>query len=206
MNETKGGPQIFVIGLGSGRSGTVSLSTLLDAQRATSVTHETRPLLPWIPDEEQLSVRLAQLAHRDASISGDVAYYYLPYVERINHRLPGVKFVCMRRNFDDTVRSLMAKTDGRNHWVDHDGSLWRTDDQWDKTMPSFQVMPKIEAVRRYVSEYYIEAERLQRQLPRAFRIFDIEMLNNPRGTVSILTHIGITDPVTLQVHENRLLS
>ena len=48
----------LVIGLGTGRCGTVSLSRLLNAQPDAQVRHELRPYLPWAVDEALLARKL----------------------------------------------------------------------------------------------------------------------------------------------------
>lgn len=198
----------IVVGLGSGRSGTVSLSHLLDSQPGVAVTHECRPVLPWVVSSTGLiEARVDALLQRPEQTVGDVAYYYLPYVETLGSLHTDIRFLCMRRDFEQTVRSMMVKTEGRNHWVEHDGSEWSVDATWDPTMPSFDPMAKEEAVRRYIRTYYEEAERHQQRDPQRFRIFDLHVLNDPEQAVELLAFAGIENGVVdASIHENRLLS
>ena len=96
------------MGLGSGRCGTLSLSTLLDAQYQVNVTHERGFRLPWNPVDYYLTLTLDSLFKQYMGAwVGDVAYWYLPYVERILQLYPDTKFVCLRRDREETIASQM---------------------------------------------------------------------------------------------------
>lgn len=182
----------LIIGLGTGRCGTVSLATLLDAQPNVSVTHESTPLLPWTISLRDLDDKLESLMHRNVRMAGDIAYYYLPYVEHIILRSPDVKFVCLRRAKEEVVRSYMVKTEGRNHWMVHDGNDWTLDPKWDPTYPKFNATNKESAVSAYWDTYYEEVERLVKSHPTSVQIFDIEKsLNTAEGVNELLEFVGI---------------
>lgn len=195
-----------VIGLGTGRSGTVSLSKLLDQQPDADVTHEVLPLLPWNVNDTAIANKIEQLDERAGTLCGDVAFYYLPYVRQLADAWPEVRFVCMRRDKDATVESWIKKTRNDNLWADHDGSKWTKNEVWDHTMPSYEAMPKRDAIVRYWEEYYAEAEILVDELPDRFRIFDLETsFNSPEGLREILDFVGVerTNQVVPQrVHSN----
>src|SRR6476620_12404549 len=131
---------MIVIGLGSGRSGTASLAKLLSAQPDALCFHEmnpscvrfagtTRPILNTIDefqtivdggDPSALTVDLARPVTADAydqlcrmdrvRTIGDIAFYYLSYVEAIAAHNANVRFVCLKRDKDETVESWMKKT------------------------------------------------------------------------------------------------
>ncbi|MFT7473665.1 MAG: hypothetical protein ACI81L_000580 [Verrucomicrobiales bacterium] len=202
---TREGPQP-IIGLGSGRCGTVSLSLLLNGQLDSEVTHESRPVLPWQFDRDVLRLRTNDLLDRTSAFAGDVAYYYLPYVRTLASENHDIRFLCLERDFEEVVSSMMAKTEGRNHWVDHDGSHWANDPVWDPTMPTYSSMEKEIAVRRYVREYYQMARRLEHDLTN-FRIFPTAALNGVSSQLELLEFCGFPQPVpNANIRENRLLS
>ncbi len=198
----------YVFGLGTGRSGTVSLSRLLKAQASSSVTHEVRPLLPWKYDQGLIDERLDYLAQRPTRMVGDVAYYYLPYVRYIAERLPEARFVCMRRNREMVIDSQMRKTQNYNLWADHDGSRWDLNEIWDPTMPSYEAMEKEDAIARYWDEYNEETLQLSEELGDRFRIFDLEQTFHDAEAVGVLLdHVGIArehQNVVVDIHENAL--
>jgi hypothetical protein len=206
LDQRFGADKQLVIGLGTGRSGTVSMSRLLDAQTSSSVDHELLPLLPWTFDQAQINFRLGQFGNRPTRIVGDVAYYYLPYVRHIAARLPETRFVCMRREREAVIDSMMRKTRNDNLWVDHDGSEWTLNEVWDKTMPSYPPMPKREAIARYWDEYNSEALALSEELGDRFEIFDLESTFDDEAEIRrLLDHVGVerdAQNIVLNIHEN----
>jgi hypothetical protein len=236
---------VIVIGLGTGRSGTASLAKLLNAQHDALCFHEMnpscvrfadtpRPILNTI-DEYQaildggnpsmLTVDLGrpvaaraydQLCKmRRVRLIGDIAFYYLNYVEAIAARNPNVRFLCLRRDIDETVASWMNKSriprwrskrladrigawitrepfhDSRNFWMEHDGSRWQLDPVWDKCFPKFEAASKPEAIRKYCEFYYAEAERLAPKLRGVFRFVDTKSMTHQHYQADILSFVGV---------------
>lgn len=158
---------------------------------------------------------LQQMA--DVDLIGDIAFYYLHYVDDILALNPAVRFVCIRRDREDTIRSWHSKTAikrwpslwvadrlkalitrtpfyrAKNHWQAHDGSEYQPDPVWDSCFPNVEAPSISEAIGRYWDEYYADAEVLQKRFPEQFRIFPIEVLSSPEGQRSILTFVGVPE-------------
>ncbi len=182
----------LVIGLGTGRCGTRTLSRLLDAQPDAQVRHELRPYLPWAVDEALLHQKLDILrCLPGAGLVGDVAFFYLPYVLGILAAWPDARILALRRAERETVASSLAWTRDRNHWMDRDGSQWRHHPTWDPCYPSFDASSKEQALQRYWRTYYAAVERLCVEYPSSVRLFDVEDLNTPQGVRGILDFAGI---------------
>ena len=235
----------IVVGLGSGRSGTASLSALIDRQVGGLCFHEMNPSgavfsgnsqaqlnnireFQQILDggsSGQLSIdysrpssvlRYHELQSMDdIKLLGDIAYYYLHYVKEILALYPNCKFVCLKRDKEQTVRSWQRKSSVKrwrslwvadrlkafitrtpflteyNYWQEHDGSIWMKDPVWDSCFPKFDASSKEEAIRQYWDYYYQEAQRLQHEYGNSFRQFDIEALSSRAGQESILDFIGL---------------
>lgn len=236
-----------VIGLGSGRSGTASLASLIDRQPGGLCFHEMNPsgaVFSGNPqahlntvrelsaiveggDRRRLSIDYSRRQSvetydrlqvmPEVNLLGDIAYYYLSYVEEILAVSPGVRFVCIKRDREQTVASWLKKSQIRrwrslwladrfkalltrtpfyteyNHWQEHDGSRWKQDAVWDSCFPKFEADTKEEAIRQYWDSYYHEAARLEAAHPDSFRIFAIGDLSTPAGQQGILSFIGL-DP------------
>lgn len=253
----------ILIGMGTGRSGTTSLAALLDAQRDARCFHELnpfpvrfattpRPILNTIDEFQAIvnggdpsgltaglsNTKVAKTydrlcAMRSVRLIGDVSHYYLSYVERIAAHNPAVKFLCTRRDIDETVRSFMIKISGetwqswrskfvadylhalilrrrykpdRNPWMNHDGSVWKVDPIWDKCYPKFDdARDREDALRKYCEYYYREAERLADALGNRFCFVEMRDLNSRAGQKEVLRFAGIGDAehVYPEVHENR---
>lgn len=72
--------QHIILGLGSGRCGTLSLAHVLNRQPGVQVSHEERPRLPWkrLPGEWVIRERFARMrGQRNGRIVDDVASFYL---------------------------------------------------------------------------------------------------------------------------------
>lgn len=200
-------PQL-VIGLGTGRCGTQSLAVVLNYQNAARVTHERYGAIAWQGDEERVAtfVRLCATA-QGLDLAGDVAFYYLPYVEQILGLVPSAKFVCLKRDRKATVHSFVTRTRHKNHWTQHDGAKWRLD-AWDRCFPKYPVGDKAQAIGMYWDDYYCRAAALETAYPTAFRVFSMDVLNADEGQNALFDFLGISPRarrVILDVHENRSL-
>lgn len=183
-----GQPGVIVTHEGASRCGET------DFPRAQELSGALRGHLPWTPDVELLGTRLAAFEEANTNIVGDVAFYYLPYVEAImeRSRLP-VSFVCLKRDRKNTVESFLEHTLHRNHWIEHDGSHWKRDDIWDPCFPKYELSDKLECLDRYWNDYYEAAAKLER-VHGNFRVFDTESLNDPVGVQEILDFLEVGRP------------
>lgn len=236
---------MIVIGLGSGRSGTASLSKLLNSQKNSHCFHELnpscishfgteQPIINTINEFQTIlnggntskltvdftrnvSVKsYAKLVQKkNVELIGDIAHYYLSYVDTIAKLNSNVRFVCLKRNKEDTVKSWLKKTSihrwrskkiadrfksiimrtpyyqSYNHWIDHSGEKWKVDPIWDKCFPKFKTHNKKEAIEMYWDYYYEKADDLASKLKEIFLIVDIKKLNSSEGQSEILTFCGV---------------
>jgi len=187
----------LIIGLGTGRCGTVSLSELLNAQKHSQISHECRPLLSWWGGvcgyKGHLNVlenRLVRILSRDAQFVGDVAFFYLPYLRHIQKLVPTAKFVEIYRPMREVVKSYMEWTKGRNHWMNHDGTIWRHDPEWDVCYPKYACDDKEAAVRAYYDEYNRESSLWGTQNPESSFSLPMVHLNEPYRLEALLTFCG----------------
>ncbi|GAB5450526.1 MAG: hypothetical protein Hals2KO_08540 [Halioglobus sp.] len=240
--------------MGSGRSGTASLTSLFNRQQGGLCFHEMNPSCAVFAgnpqsqlntiaefsailsggDHARLSIdysrqmsvdsytRLQQM--QSVNLIGDIAFYYLSYVEEILRLFPQCKFVCIQRDREETVQSWLKKSaiqrwpslwlgdriralltrtpfhTAHNYWQSHDGSVWKPDPVWDSAFPKFDAPTRVEAIGQYWDFYYREAERLQSEFAGSFRIFDVQDLSNADGQREILAFIGL-DEQTMVVGE-----
>lgn len=237
----------IVIGLGSGRSGTASLASLIGRQRGAVCFHEMNPscaIFSGNPQPHVNAVREFQqlLAGGDRSrltidysrpssvetymnlqaqtpltLMGDIAYYYLSYVEELFDIAPECVAICMKRDRESTVASWMKKSSIQrwpslwladklkawltrtpfyteyNYWQEHDGSRWKKDPVWDSCFPKFAATSRREAIGMYWDYYYLEADRLRQEYPERFRVVDIRELGTPEGQKRVLSFLGIAE-------------
>jgi hypothetical protein len=247
---------VIVIGLGTGRSGTASLAKLLSSQRDAMCFHEMnpscvrftgtpQPILNTIDEfqaildggnSSRLTVDLGRAVAARAydelcrmervRVIGDVACYYLTYVEEIAARNANVRFVSLKREREATIESWVKKVaiprwrskriadqlasfitreryyTSRNFWMEHDGSVWQRDPVWDKCFPKFVARDMRDAIGQYWDMYLAEAERLTAILPDVFRIVQTNRLNDRDVQRELLAFCGIQPAEQVHVNAN----
>ncbi len=181
-----------VFGLGSGRCGTQSLAAWLNTQEGAIVTHESRgPAITWNSAEGMIDQVLHEFySSPQARLIGDVASYYLPYVEHILAAQPTARFICLKRDRGETIASFLTKTLHKNHWIEHDGARWKHT-PWDRCFPKYAESDKAAAIGRYWDDYYRQAATLEARHPSAFRVFLTAALNEAKGQHAILDFLSI---------------
>ena len=189
----------LIIGLGTGRCGTMSLSKLLTKQPHFHVTHEHGEILPWLITPERFDVKLQAMYNRHAHFVGDVASYYLPYTDYIiDKTLGNVKFIILKRDVEEVCDSFMRKTPGRNHWQTGPGRRCR----WDQAFPKFEeAHDKREAIRSYYNQYYELCEDIPIEHKYVINTSD---LNVSVQCIQMLAWLGIKQPVYAKIHSNKI--
>lgn len=192
----------IVIGLGTGRCGTVSLQKMLSQIRNSFFVHEGF-MLPWYGDpNDAIKKMYTFIRETDKRVCGDVGFYWLPYVDHMIHEFPGIKFICMKRDKIETIKSYLRKTEGRNHWMHHEGKRWRKDVLWDRCYPKFKASSKEEALSKYWDMYYDQAATLEKRYPSHFRIFDLSVLSASENFSKVLEFIAVENQEISPVKEN----
>lgn len=190
MNSTD---KTIFIGCGTGRCGTTSLKNLVNGCTDVICEHERRPLLPWEFNENRFLQRMKWFSESSASLTGDVAHYYLPYLEKCVQTFEDVKIICLERDRQDVIESFMWKTHWRNSWTHHDGSYWVIDPVWDSTFPKYDISDKAEAIGKYWDEYHLRIRSIAGRFPGNVQIFDIDALNRRSGQESIFDFLNIPE-------------
>lgn len=183
----------IVLGIGTGRCGTVSLALLLDGQPNSRVTHESRPLLRWY--RRQMN---SYNVHRDRFISrsqkcdlvGDIAFFWLPCLPSAIRDFPDLKIIVLQRDRAATIKSFMEKTVGVNHWMNHDGTQWKKT-VWDGAFPKYEARDKAEAIGKYWDDYYATAGDWLKKCPGNFLLIKLEDLSTEKRQDELFGFLGI---------------
>jgi len=209
-------PHQLVLGIGSGRCGSLSLAKLLDGQAESAVTHETRPLFPWASGCRKALVteRIASLRRKSAKLVGDIASSYLPYVEEFVKQVPDIRIVAIRRDCEEVVASFCRWSDHAHsaptdHWSEQPAAGLFHDPVWSTIFPKYPTASREEGVRRYWREYYDTVDELQRRFPRNVRTFEMaDVLNTIDGQRQLLDFVGVKPSrqvfdVGIETHQSR---
>jgi hypothetical protein len=190
----------------------------LEQQACAQCSFEELPWLPWngsdtVPavssqangnqtaasvSQRVLQERFARFRlHGKARLLGDVASFYLPYLEDAIAVEPDIRIVCFKRPREEVIASLCQWTDQMtplptNHWAKQPAPGWHHDVTRSRTFPQYDTQNREEGAGCYWDEYYRKIDDLARQYPEHIRCFDTyETLNTESGLSGMLSFIGI---------------
>ena len=188
----------LIIGLGTGRCGTDSLTRVLNQQEGVTAQHETF-FLTWKHDVVSGLLILNELLRRPGKeFVADVAFYWLNYVPDLCEMIPGIKFVCIWRDREKVVESFYEHTGDRNYWTSPMSVHWDLSNRYciDPMMLSFPKydLPKREGIGAYWDEYDRKAKAFSALYPSNFMYISTEdALNTHEGLKSVLDFIKIPE-------------
>lgn len=187
-----------IIGLGTGRCGTVSLSKLLNYQFDSHISHELFKL-SWITDLRYFKEFELNINNRNSAYVGDVASWLLPYANNIIEKYPNSKFIILKREKEEVITSFLKKTVGRNHWQSHNGIDYKFC-RYDKCFPKFSNdLTKAEAIGKYWEEYY----RMCNQIDSTKCYWlNTEDLNDETECIKMLEFCGFDNPQFIKIKTN----
>ena len=199
--------QTIILGLGAGQCGLKLLADILNRQPGVRVTHEEKPLLPW----EQQTPRLVGVENEPVTLIdrinrwkakhherfiGDVASFYLPYVEEAIQNIPDVKIICLKRSRDEIVSSFILaqnKSSPRptDNWSKTLSDGWYRDPLTSHIYPKYEAATRKAALEMYWDEYYDKANDLAHRFPEHFQMLDTDELTDKESVRKLLTFVGI---------------
>ena len=214
-----------IFGLGTGRCGTKSLAQLLNNQDNTICVHEGRFFSPFFKDklfkDDKVALRLPwdsknpnllkrvlmTMLNTNKKYVGDVAFYYLPYVETLLSLLPHVKFIALKREKEKMIESFMKKT-RHNLWSDlykpSKGDVVKEYRDWAPLMPKYPYADRRKCLDIYWEKYYEEVDRLVNKYPDQMRVYQMEeLLNDANKITELLDWLGYQKKIIDIVHLNK---
>jgi hypothetical protein len=197
-------PGQVILGLGSGRCGSTSLSAMLAAVTGSCATHENPPLIAWNPESEQLDfhMRRFRLLTRYFPLVFDSAHWWLRAIDRFFADFPDGKAIGLYRDNKACAQSF-ARVKGEglgssNHWIAPGNGIWSANN-WDPTYPTFSLpedadldpdAARAQLILRYVEEYNDALFALRERLPDKVMLVRTEELALPAIHEEIFEFIG----------------
>jgi len=198
-------PGQIVLGLGSGRCGSTSLSALLGAIEGSCATHENPPLIYWRPEKAQLDfhMRRFKLLSEFFPLVFDASHWWLRAIDRFFTEFPNGKAIGLHRDTQTCAQSFArVKGQGRgsiNHWVAPGNGVWCTN-YWDPTYPTYP-LPKTaradpdtaraQLIERYIQEYNTKLFALRDRLPGNVMLIPTEELALPVVQEKMFDFVGL---------------
>lgn len=187
----------LIIGVGTGRCGTKSLTKLLGIQEDTYASHERfGPRVRWNCPPNLWPYRLwLDTLRNDKDIVADIGFMWTPHIgtylnwaDKYDRK---VRIIGLKRDVDETVNSYDKWKPNSDHWSYH-GYRETLPDQWDHCYPEFDTDSKRKGIRLFWHRVYNIIENATDD--ERVRCFDTEDLNTEEGVRSILKFAGYNDP------------
>ena len=134
---------------------------------------------------------------RGGDVVGDVASFYLPYIEDIIALEPEIRIVCLKRPREEVVDSFCRWLDHTfslriNHWAKRPAPGWHHDPNWTRIFPQYDITDRADGIRKYCDEYRQRVEELVGRYPQNIRVLDHQQaLNSEEGQRELLDFLGI---------------
>ena len=150
-------------------------------------------LPPWEPEPDapmMVDETIRQLRRLDRVV-GDISFAWLRYIEHLS--IHGVRVICMRRDREATVRSYLARKRDLATMLPSVEPNFKI--QYE-SLPKFNNATREENARELWSEFYAQAEQVERLHPESFRIFEMDhVLNTKEGQSDMMQWAGFDNPV-----------
>jgi len=180
-----------MVGLGTGRCGTMSLATIVNGCDKADVTFE-KYACPWYAECPKnillLVEKLDKLA--DAGIlAGEVGGYLLPHLEIIRNAIPDLKIVWMERPIKNTVESFMRWCVGESRLRPQDKVRLGNQPQKIAPLPMIDAATPEQSWQFYCEMYHRHFEMVS---PAAW-LMQMEMLNNDACLNDLFGYLDIPE-------------
>lgn len=191
----------IIIGLGTGRCGTVSLTNLFKSQSSCVAEHEytahnSQHGEVWGDNFMEL---VDYIESKSEKFVCEISFYNLPYIDQLIDRYDDVKFIIMKRDRQETINSYLKKTINRNHWQEHDGTRYKYC-KWDSAYPKFEGADKADSIGMYWDYYYETCSNINQALCYNLNLDD---LNNEGKCLDMLSFCGFVSPKYLNIKLNQ---
>jgi len=202
-------PQLYVIGLGTGRCATKSLATFLNDCPGNNVSHEFRRRykekmnyrLNWYFRKTEAEERIQWLKRIPGLIVGDIASYYLNYVEYFIEHLIPVKFIYLWRPKEEVIKSFLRVTKcldspDRNHWFSYNHPDFLSGKYkkvaWDRCFPKYRkAINKKHAILKYCNVYEQRMKKYMEQYPNFILKVNTYEFNNKNTQIKIFNFLDL---------------
>ena len=202
-------PGKVILGIGTGRCGSTTLSAAFAEIPDACSTHENPPLIDWEPQHEQLRFhmnRLRLLADYYAFVF-DASHWWLNALDTFFDEFLAGQVIGLRRDTGACVKSFLhVKGSGRgsvNHWAPPENGIWTTT-PGDPSYPSYRIPPDLLAnpdaakaahIERYVTEYNHSLASLAKAHPDRLLLLRTEELNDSATITRLGSFVGV--PLTM---------
>ncbi|MFV0446666.1 MAG: glycosyltransferase family 2 protein [Planctomycetaceae bacterium] len=135
---------------------------------------------------------------RNAAVVGDVASFYLPYLDAAFQHDPTLKVICLQRPRAEVVDSFSRWLDiveplPTNHWSACPPTGVYHNPVWSQIFPKYPDPDLFGCIGRYWDDYQGRVSQLQSRWPERIQSFPTESLNSESGIRELLRFAGVSD-------------
>tara|TARA_B000000475_G_C15936903_1_gene423067 strand:+ start:342 stop:971 length:630 start_codon:yes stop_codon:yes gene_type:complete len=208
---------MIVLGLGVSRKETKKIHNFFNKINHFDLDFEKDVKnISWYNSENIIINRIQKLENKlynninssknNFHVTGDVAFYYLPYLELLINNYPYIKFISTKKSkkhiFKDIksdirtnnslpTRLFLFKKKFKNHWIDHNGKKWEKDYINDKCYPNYDIDDLDKSIQMYIDNYIFQMKKIQKKYPRNLKVIFSDELNSNFAKKKIFNFIGV---------------
>lgn len=166
----------YVIGFGTGRSGSTSLSNLISGCTDCAVSREKNASFwgaNWEFTKKHADRTFQFLQILKGSLIGDIAPYYLNYITYFINNIDNVKILYTYRDREETVNSFVNRFSYMDNFFKGKSKNWRK-----RLFPTINTASKRKAFEKYYDLYTDTAKTLIKKHNKKIKSIYVEDLNN----------------------------
>jgi hypothetical protein len=206
-------PGMVVLGLGSGRSGSTTMASLLGTIPGAKSTHENPVPVFWDPHPQQIEFHLRRfrLLSEYFPVVADCSVWWINLLETVCHALPTTRVIGVYRETEACVRSFrpIMKRSWNPYANPHNG-IWQTY-HGDPLCPHYELpenarknpeAARESLMRRYFTDYNNRLQALAERMPERLLLLRTEELSEPSTLRKISQFLGLR-LAEFPIHRNR---
>jgi hypothetical protein len=199
-------PGMVVLGLGSGRSGSTTMASLLGTIAGAKSTHENPIPVFWDPRPQQVEFHLRRFRLLSAffPIVADCSVWWINLVETVSQALPTTKAIGVYRGAEACARSwsknlIAVHAPSFNPWAIPHNGIWQPNRD-DPRFPHYELpenarkdpdAARESLIRRYVTDYNNRLKALAERMPERMLLLRTEELSEPSMLRKISQFLGL---------------
>lgn len=190
----------FVIGITTGRCGSMSFAKFMNNQKNTTFTHEKMDVTMW-PLFGGYTRAMNHLKGYGGKFVGDISPGWASWAVYLLRYHPDSKIVWLHRDKEEVVDSFIRQKESRPQWfTSFDGP-----DGYMGAYPVQELEYSRDAVRRCIDRTYWLCKSFRTLYPEHVYLIDMYSLNDHEQQYELLSWIGYRDRdmVLGMTHENR---
>ena len=195
-------PGMVVLGLGSGRSGSTTMASLLGTIAGAKSTHENPIPVFWDPRPQQVEFHLRRFRLLSAffPIVADCSVWWINLMETVSQALPTTRAIGVYRETEACIRSWikLSVASFNPFAIPHNG-IWQSY-RGDPCFPYYELpanarkdpdAARESQMRRYVTDYNNRLKALAERMPERMLLLRTEELSEPSTLREISQFLGL---------------